>query len=145
MQTDQSIPADSWLCRVVITQHCADEAPMIIVYLMCTCIVRWTLLLVGKSWLYLSSLFVSSSLMWLYVWCGTVGRIQTFERGIQSLQPDDWGLIAKRKFILCKAQMHAKHATTRGVWGHAPRKFWKIASSEVDFEMICDSLMVLYM
>ena len=46
---------------------------------------------------------------------GTVGWMQTFERRVQSLQPDDWDLLAKRKFILCKAQMHAKHATTRGV------------------------------
>ena len=54
-------------------------------------------------------------------------------------------LNVKHKFIVCKAQMYVKHATTTGIWGHTLRKFWNIAPSEIEFEMIYDSLMLLYM
>ena len=53
------------------------------------------------------------------------GWIWTFEKG--GAQPDlsfDVELAGICTVIVCKAHGHAKHANTRGVWGHAPpRKF----------------------
>ena len=44
----------------------------------------------------------------------------------------DSGLVGICTLIVCKAC----YANTREVWGHAPRKFWKITPSEIESEGI---------
>ena len=43
------------------------------------------------------------------------------------------------KSYCAKHNQHVKYANTRGVWGHAPRKFLKNTYSEIEFGSISGS------
>ena len=45
--------------------------------------------------------------------------------------------------IVCKAHVHVKHANSRGVWGHAPRKFLNVTPSKIESEGIFSDLLAI--
>ena len=92
------------------------------------------------SWSYIVCVIVSMHYFEYWYECRGRSRLLKGRGTARCVIIFDVGIARIYTVIVCGAHRHAKHANARGVWGHAPRKFWKITPSEIKSDgMFSDS------